>query len=176
MKDYMKKAMLLGIGLTNATRENIEEYVEELVKEGQLARKESKDLINFLLDHSKKIKNETESKLHKAFVHTLRKLDVSAPKTMLIGRSLAHATRENIEEYVEELVKEGQLAKKESKELVDLLLVQSNKIREEMEKKLEKTFTNVLKKLNIPSKNEITILKEKIAKLEKALAKAEKKS
>ncbi len=93
-------------------------------------------------------------------------------KAMLIGIGLAATTREKIEESIAELVKKGELSEKEGKELVNDLLERSKKMKEEMDKKVEKIVADTLNRLNIPTKKELAELKAKIDELERELAKA----
>jgi len=96
-------------------------------------------------------------------------------KTMLIGIGLAATTRDKIEESIAELVKKGELSEKEGKEMVNDLLERSKKMREDMEKKIEKVVADTLNRLNIPTKKEMAGLRERVEELEKALAKAQEK-
>lgn len=88
-------------------------------------------------------------------------------KTMLVGVGLAAVTREKIEEIVDELVKKGELSEKEGKEMVDELVEKSKKVKKDLDKKVEKIVADTLKKLNIPTREELTELKKKIDKLTK---------
>ncbi len=93
-------------------------------------------------------------------------------KAMLIGIGLAATTREKIEESITELVKKGELSEKEGKEMVNDLLERSKKMKEEMDKKVEKIVADTLSRLNIPSKKDVAELKGRIEALEKELEKA----
>jgi polyhydroxyalkanoate synthesis regulator phasin len=88
-------------------------------------------------------------------------------KTMLVGVGLAAVTREKIEEVVGELVKKGELSEKEGKEMVDELVEKSKGVKKDLEKKIEKIVADTLKKLNIPTRDELVELKKKVDKLEK---------
>lgn len=88
-------------------------------------------------------------------------------KTMLVGAGLAAVTREKIEEIIGELVKKGELSEKEGKEMVDELVEKSKKVKKDLDKKVEKIVSDTLKKLNIPTREELTELKKKIDKLAK---------
>ncbi|RRJ62475.1 polyhydroxyalkanoate synthesis regulator [Paenibacillus oralis] len=50
MSDLLKKAISLGWGLTVVSKEKIEGVVDELVKRGELAPSESKQLVEKLID------------------------------------------------------------------------------------------------------------------------------
>lgn len=89
-------------------------------------------------------------------------------KTMLVGAGLAAMTREKIEGTIDELVKKGELSEKEGKELVDELVEKSKSVKKDLEKKVEKIVTDTVKKLNIPTRDELTALKKKIEQMEKS--------
>jgi polyhydroxyalkanoate synthesis regulator phasin len=84
MMDYLKKAMLIGIGLAAATREKVEEYIQELVKKGEISEKEGKELLNDLLERSKKMKDEMEKKVENIVADTLSRLNIPTKKQRLI--------------------------------------------------------------------------------------------
>ena len=50
MSDLLKKAISLGWGLTIVSKEKIEGIVDELVRRGELAPSESKQLVERLID------------------------------------------------------------------------------------------------------------------------------
>lgn len=89
-------------------------------------------------------------------------------KTMLVGAGLAAMTREKIEGTIDELVKKGELSEKEGKELVDELVEKSRKYKKDLEGKVEKIVADTVKKLNIPTRDELTALKKKIEQMEKS--------
>jgi len=89
-------------------------------------------------------------------------------KTMLAGVGLAAMTREKIEETIDEFVKKGKLSEKEGKEIVEELIEKSKTAKKDLEEKIEKIVTKSLKKLNIPTRDELTEIKEKIERLEKS--------
>jgi polyhydroxyalkanoate synthesis regulator phasin len=88
-------------------------------------------------------------------------------KAMLIGMGIAAATREKIEEITAELVKKGELSEKEGKEMMNDLLERSRKMKEDMEKRVEKIVSDTLVRFNIPTRKEWSELKERIEALEK---------
>ena len=88
-------------------------------------------------------------------------------KSMLVGMGLVAMTREKIEEVIDALVKKGELSEKEGKEMVDDLVEKSKSVKKDLEEKVEMIVTDILKKLNIPTREELTELKKKIDKLAK---------
>ena len=89
-------------------------------------------------------------------------------RMMLFGIGLAAMTREKIEEFVNELVKKGEVSEKEGKEMVQELIDKSKKVRKDLEGKMEEVAAATLKKLHIPTRRELDELKERIEKLEKS--------
>lgn len=89
-------------------------------------------------------------------------------KTMLVGAGLAAMTREKIEGTIDELVKKGELSEKEGKELVEELVEKSRKYKKDLEGSVEKIVADTVKKLNVPTRDEMTALKKKIEQMEKS--------
>jgi len=89
-------------------------------------------------------------------------------RMMLFGIGLAAMTREKIEEFVNELVKKGEVSEKEGKEMVQELIDKSKKVRKDLDGKMEEVAAATLKKLHIPTRRELDELKERIEKLEKS--------
>ncbi len=90
-------------------------------------------------------------------------------KTILTGLGLASLTKEKAENLVKDLIKEGEVSEGEGSKLVKELLKKVEDNKKTMEKKIEKTVCDVLKKMNIPNRKDITDLSSKIEKLEKKL-------
>ena len=88
-------------------------------------------------------------------------------KMLLAGFGAFTLTREKAEKIVNDLVKRGEVAKKDQPEFVKKLLERGKDTRAEIEAMVEKTMTNVLNKLNIPTKSDIDALMKKIDELAK---------
>ncbi len=88
-------------------------------------------------------------------------------KMVLAGLGVLTLTKEKAEKLVEDLVKRGEVARKDQPEFVKELLEKGKGTRIEIEKIVEKTVTNVLGKLNIPTKSDIDTLMKKIEGLAK---------
>ncbi|HPC73832.1 MAG TPA: phasin family protein [Syntrophales bacterium] len=82
MQDWMKKMMLFGVGLAALTREKTEEFVKELVKKGELSETEGKQLIHDLVEKSKKVTRDLETKTEEMVTATLRRLNIPTRKEM----------------------------------------------------------------------------------------------
>ncbi len=91
-------------------------------------------------------------------------------KTILTGAGLAAMTRDKVEELAKELTEKGKMSEKEGKELVDELLKKSEKAKKDLETKVEGIVENVVGKMNLVSKEDITRLEEKIRYIEQQKA------
>jgi len=76
MFDFIKKTMLVGAGLAAVTKEKIEEIIGELVKKGELSEKEGKEMVDDLVEKSKKVKKDLDKKVEKIVADTLNKLNI----------------------------------------------------------------------------------------------------
>ena len=92
-------------------------------------------------------------------------------KTILTGLGIASLTKEKAEKLVKDLIKEGEVSEGEGSKLVKDLLEKVEDNKKTIEKQVEDTVKNVLKKINIPSRKDITELDKKIEKLDKKLGK-----
>ena len=88
-------------------------------------------------------------------------------KTILTGLGVASLTKEKAEKLVKDLIKEGEVSKGEGSKLVKELLKKAKENKNAIEKQVEKTVHNVLKKLDIPNRKDIIGLNSKIEKLDK---------
>lgn len=87
-------------------------------------------------------------------------------KTMLMAIGLASFTREKIEEVAGELVKRGEMSEKEGRDFIDELTAKSKELKKDLESRTEKAVNDALKRVNVPSRQEIEELKSRIAVLE----------
>jgi polyhydroxyalkanoate synthesis regulator phasin len=77
MSEFVKKSLLLGLGLVSVTREKFESTVEELIKRGELSENEGKDLVSELKSKTEEVRTETTKKVEKIVADTLARLDVA---------------------------------------------------------------------------------------------------
>ncbi|AZR74241.1 hypothetical protein BBF96_13035 [Anoxybacter fermentans] len=87
-------------------------------------------------------------------------------KTVLIGIGIASMTKDKIEELAKKIAEESKLSEEEGKKLVEDLLRQSDEARKHLESQVEKLVKNVLEKLDIPSREDLQKLENRIKKLE----------
>jgi polyhydroxyalkanoate synthesis regulator phasin len=82
------------------------------------------------------------------------------------GLDYAFATKDKLTKAAQELAKENKLTKEEAKKLYDHLLKKSDEARKTLEADMQVFVHNTMKKMNIPTAEEIKKLEERIKKLE----------
>ncbi len=92
-------------------------------------------------------------------------------KTMLTGIGIAMKTKEELEEWVKEIVKKGEMSEKEGKSFLDDIKNKSKEAQKDWEEKIETKFKDLLKKADIATRNEVNDLKNEIEELKKTISK-----
>lgn len=87
-------------------------------------------------------------------------------ETLEKGIDYAFMTSEKIAKAAKELAKENNLTKEEAKKLIDFLQKKSEETRQNLEKTLQDLLKASLKKMEIPTREEIQKLENRISKLE----------
>jgi polyhydroxyalkanoate synthesis regulator phasin len=87
------------------------------------------------------------------------------------GLDYAYMNAEKLTQAAKDLAKENKLTKEEAKKLYEHLLKKSEEARKTVESDLQVLVKNTMKKMNIPSQDDLKKLEERIKKLE-----AEKKT
>ena len=90
-------------------------------------------------------------------------------KAMLVGLG----AQEKAKEFVEELVKAGELSKSEASTLVKEWTSKAEESTKEFDKRVKETVANILEKLNIPSREDMDKLEKKVQALNARLKKLE---
>ena len=90
-------------------------------------------------------------------------------KAMLVGLG----AQEKAKEFVEELVKAGELSKSEASTLVKEWTSKAEESGKEFDKRVKETVANILEKLNIPSREDMEKLEKKVQALNARLKKLE---
>ena len=76
MFDLLKKATLMGIGITSMTKDKIEELAKEITEEGKLSEEEGKKLVEGLLKQADEARKDLEGRVEKLVKSALEKLDI----------------------------------------------------------------------------------------------------
>lgn len=83
---------------------------------------------------------------------------------------LAFSTKDKIQQSVIEIARENNLNKEEAKKLLDQFMKKSEEVKKTLEEKIIELQKAAIVKMNLVSKNELTILEARIVKLEKQLS------
>jgi polyhydroxyalkanoate synthesis regulator phasin len=76
MLEFLKKTLWIGAGLAAMTAEKIEETVKEIVKRGHITEKEGKELVDDLIEKSKKAKRDLGERVENVVQETLQRLKI----------------------------------------------------------------------------------------------------
>lgn len=93
-------------------------------------------------------------------------------KFLYTGVGLVALTAERLQQAIEEMVDDGKLSKEEGKKVFGGLLEKTETKREEFEERFKAFTTKVIEGLNIPTRDEMEALQERVAVLEAKLEKA----
>lgn len=74
MLGHSRKAILLGLGALELTREKVEAFVDELVKKGEIATKERSDYLEEFLKAAEKEEKKALEKISTALQNVLTEL------------------------------------------------------------------------------------------------------
>ena len=107
------------------------------------------------------------------------KLPEFLEKTILAGMGLINITEEKAKDWVDELVKRGEMSKNDAESFVKSILNKAEtgtkNIEETVKKIIEKALEKALEKAHIPLKEDVTKLEKRVTDLEKKIKGLEKK-
>lgn len=83
--------------------------------------------------------------------------------------------QEKVKELIDELVKKGELNKSQGARIIKAWTERASKKREDISKNLSELISKTIEKMNLPTKDDIEKLNEKIENLSKKLEVIEKK-
>jgi polyhydroxyalkanoate synthesis regulator phasin len=93
-------------------------------------------------------------------------------KMAYTGLGLAFMTKEKVEELSKEMVERGKLSEAEGKEFIDELEKKSEEARKKVEKQIHDAVKDALKKMNIPTRDDVLKLEKQIEELTKSIKKS----
>ena len=96
-------------------------------------------------------------------------------KAMLLGLGLFSLTKEKAEEFVDDLVKRGEVTREERFKMVDKLLKEAEKQEEVLLGKIGETVQKVITDLGLPTKKDLEEMSKRLEEMEKRIPPAEKK-
>ena len=94
MNDIIDKLFNLGFGIANYSREKVEEFVEELVKKGEVAKKDAADMAKEIIKRGKEEKDKIEAMVEENITRQLEKFDYVKKD------DIRKVVKEEIEKYI----------------------------------------------------------------------------
>ncbi len=91
-------------------------------------------------------------------------------KTLLTGVGLAVLSKEKAEEMAREVADAAKLSSDKGQEFVDEVVGRSEKMRKELEETVQRVVNDSLKRIDLPSRDDIAQLRARIEELERTLA------
>lgn len=86
-------------------------------------------------------------------------------KSMLTGIGLALKTKDEVEDLVKELQKKGEMSESEGRKFLDDAQDRYDEVQSKIEKRVENSIKDLLKKTNIVTTDELKELKKEIREL-----------
>ncbi|AWB11067.1 Polyhydroxyalkanoate synthesis regulator phasin [Thermodesulfobium acidiphilum] len=80
--DLINKALLMGLGVMDITRERAEKLVDELVKRGEIAKEEKYKVVDKLLKHIDKQEKELTQKVSETVKKTISEMGLPTKDDM----------------------------------------------------------------------------------------------
>jgi polyhydroxyalkanoate synthesis regulator phasin len=91
-------------------------------------------------------------------------------KAMLLGLGLFSLTKEKAEEFVDDLIKRGEVTREERFKVVDKLLEQAEKQERELVGKISETVQKVITDIGLPTKKELDEISKRLEEIEKRVS------
>lgn len=91
-------------------------------------------------------------------------------KTMLTGVGLAVMSKEKAEALAREIADAAKLSSEKGQEFVDEVVGKSEKMRQELEETVQRVVNQSLKRIDLPTRDDIAQLRARIEELERTLA------
>ena len=76
MLDLMKKAMLIGLGITSMTRDKVEQFAREISEDSKLSEEEGKKLVEEMVRQSDEARVNMEKEVRGLVKKTMEKLNI----------------------------------------------------------------------------------------------------
>lgn len=92
-----------------------------------------------------------------------------ARKVLLASIGAVALAQDEMEEFIKRLVERGEIAEKDGKKLVRELVDRRKRVATKAEGEADKKVSEVLQRMNVPTKEDISALSEKISALSKKI-------
>jgi polyhydroxyalkanoate synthesis regulator phasin len=80
--DVVKKAMLLGLGAISLTKEKVEEAVDDLIRRGEVSRKERFKMVDKLLKEAERQEEELTGKISETVQKAITQIGLATKKDL----------------------------------------------------------------------------------------------
>jgi len=87
-------------------------------------------------------------------------------KAMLTGVGLAVMSKEKVEEMARDMAESAKLSSEKGQEFVDEVVGRSEKVRQDLEEMVQSAVKEALKKADLPSREDISALEQRLEKIE----------
>ena len=88
-------------------------------------------------------------------------------KVLATGIGAAILARDKVNEIIDDLVEKGKLSEQEGRKYLDEIKAYTSQSKEEAEKNMKELLENMLKRMNIPTKDEVDLIKKRVQELER---------
>ena len=106
-----------------------------------------------------------------ALAHSTKKLRIRRSrmfdlikKAMFTGLGVAYLTKEKLEELSKELIEKGKLSENEGREFVEELRKKSDEAKKGVQEQVEKIVTKTMKKMNVATTHDLDQLEQRLRK------------
>jgi polyhydroxyalkanoate synthesis regulator phasin len=82
MSELLRKAVALGLGLTAASKDKVQQFVDEMVLKGELGKNESRDVVNDLISRGEEHRLELKRIVHEQVKKVFAELDVATKQDL----------------------------------------------------------------------------------------------
>ena len=96
MSNIFEKSIDMGIGLYSYSKEKIEEFVDELVKKGDLSQSDAKGMVDDLVKRGEKQRQGIENVIKNEIIQVLDFMNIARKKDLVSRDELRNIIREEI--------------------------------------------------------------------------------
>ncbi len=165
MAKIFEDAYLASLGVAFLTYEKAEKLTQNLVKKGELAKARQKEFIQELMDKARTNTEELENTIKDKFGYLVEKGKPLKEKQEEIIEDITEKTKKTsraTEEKIRDLIKNVTTKAKETAEKQQRILVN---LKKKIVKSDEEKIIEILKKSDIPTRDEIEEIKKRLDEL-----------
>ncbi|MBU1170579.1 MAG: hypothetical protein KKD44_13535 [Proteobacteria bacterium] len=80
--EFMKKAMMTGLGMALKTQAEIEEITRDMIKKSKMSEEEGRKFIDDMMKKYEDARNDMEQQIRKGIVEYMGKADIASKKDL----------------------------------------------------------------------------------------------